>query len=212
MDLQKLLFTQAELKAGETRNVGGNLAVCVSVCSNFGPLWAIENGFAKFSTQDLSAYIFGICSKVDARRGLVTMKVVRGRIGTAYSTASTHVLPLESFARYFTLSDDEETDLRHWLADSGTDGLVDVPPPAESTQLQLRSSRKLSEGESATKLAAVIGTQNYQWLEAIASAYGQLSAEVSAYSGRNIPATQPAIASALKKLKTVLAGQPPQGQ
>lgn len=117
MNLHDLLFVPAKLKAGETRNIDGQLAICISTNTNLGPLWAIENRMAKFSTHDVAAYIIGVCCKIDARHGLVTMTVVKGLSGTAYKTGTTHVLPLASFGRYFILSPDYEAAIRNWMAD-----------------------------------------------------------------------------------------------
>ena len=212
MNLQKLLFTQAELKTGETRNVGGQLAICVSTNTNFGPMWAIENRLAKFSTQDLSAYIVGVCLKIDARLGLITMKVVKGFSDSAYSTGSTHALELTSFGRYFTLTDDEETDMRHRIADQNSGGIVAAAPTSETVQQRLAAKAEASRTEAILKLSSVVGDENYQWLEGVISAYGQLSNEVSNYQGRKTLTTRPAIAKALKKLQKAMADQPLQSK
>lgn len=212
MNLQKLLFTQAELKAGETLNVEGQLAICVSTDSRFGPMWAIENRLAKFSTQDLAAYIFGVCHKIDARLGLITMRVVKGYSDSAYCTGSTHVLELKSFGRYFSLSDDEETNMRHWMADHHSEGLVAAEPTHETVQQRLAAKAEASHSEAVFKLSSVVGVENYQWLEEVIAAYGQLSGEVSNYQGRKTLTTRPAIAKALKKLQKAMADQPLQSK
>ena len=175
-------------------------------------MWAIENRLAKFSTQDLSAYIVGVCLKIDARLGLITMKVVKGFSDSAYSTGSTHVLELTSFSRYFTLTDDEETDMRHRIADQHSGGVVAAAPTSETVQQRLAAKAEASRTEAILKLSSVVGDENYQWLEGVISAYGQLSNEVSNYQGRKTLTTRPAIAKALKKLQKAMADQPQQSK
>lgn len=192
--------------------VDGNLAICINPTSRFGDLWAIENGFAKFSTQYLSAYIYGICKRIDPLHGTVTMYVVKGRRECEYTTGSTHVLALETFSRYFISTDEELADMQRWMDEYAADGQVATPCPVETAEARLRAKVRAYADESEAKLSSVVGAQTYQWLQELTSAYTHLSGAVSNYHGNKTLTTRPAIANSLKKLHKVLAKQPAQGQ
>ena len=212
MNLHDLLFKPAKLKAGETCMVEGNLAICINPTSRFGDLWAIENRFAKFSTQYLSAYIYGICKRIDPLHGTVTMYVVKGRRDCEYTTGSTHVLALETFSRYFISTDEELADMQRWMDEYAADGQVATPCPVETAEARLRAKVRAYADESEAKLSSVVGAQTYQWLQELTSAYTHLSGAVSNYHGNKTLTNRPAIANSLKKLHKVLAKQPAQGQ
>ncbi|MDH4481323.1 MAG: hypothetical protein QE279_01275 [Rhodoferax sp.] len=212
MNLHDLLFKPAKLKVGETRMVDGNLAICINPTSRFGDLWAIENRFAKFSTQYLSAYIYAICKRIDPLHGTVTMYVVRGRRDCEYTTGSTHVLALDTFSRYFISTDEELADMQRWMDEYAADGQVVTPCPVETAEEQLKARVRADAAQSQANLASVVGAQTYQWLEELTAAYSHLSGAVSNYHGNKTLTTRPAIAKSLKKLHKVLAKQPAQGQ
>lgn len=212
MNLHDLLFKPAKLKAGETCMVDGNLAICINPTSRFGDLWAIENRFAKFSTQYLSAYIYAICKRIDPLQGTVTMYVVKGRSDCEYTTGSTHVLTLGTFSRYFISTDEELADMQRWMDEFTVDGQVVSPCPVVTAEEQLRARVRAADAESHAKLSSVVGAQTYQWLQELTAAYSHLSGAVSNYHGNKTLTTRPAIANSLKKLNKVLAKQPEQGQ
>jgi hypothetical protein len=212
LNLHDLLFKPAKLKAGETCMVDGNLAICINPTSPFGDLWAIENGFAKFSTQYLPAYIYGICKRIDSLQGLVTMYVVKGRRDCEYTTGSTHVLALETFSRYFISTDEELAEMHRWMDEYAADGQVVSPCPVETAEERFRNRMREDAAQSQANLASVVGAQTYQWLQDLTSAYTHLSGAISNYRGRKTLTTRPAIANSLKKLNKVLAKQPAQGQ
>ena len=192
--------------------VDNNRAICINPTSRFGDLWAIENRFAKFSTQYLSAYIYAVCKRIDPLHGTVTMYVVKGRHDCEYTTGSTHVLALETFSRYFISTDEELADMQRWMDEYAADGQVVSPCPVETAEERLRAKVRAYADENRTNLSSVVGAQTYQWIQELTSAYTHLSSTVSNYHGRKTLTTRPAIANSLKKLHKVLAKQPVQGQ
>ena len=192
--------------------VDGNLAICINPTSRFGELWAIENRFAKFSTEYLPAYIYAICKRIDPLQGTVTMYVVKGRRDCEYATGSTHVLALETFSRYFISTDEELADMQRWMDEYAADGQVVSSCPVETAEERLRARIRADAAESHAKLSSVVGAQTDQWIQELTSAYTHLSGAVSNYHGRKTLTTRPAIANSLKKLHKVLAKQPVQGQ
>jgi hypothetical protein len=118
MNLHDLLFKPAELKAGETKILNGATTLCINPNANRGPLWAIQDRCAWFTTHEHSGYMKGLCRHVSPGKGFVTMEIIKGH----YPAGTLLDIALDEFSRYVNADDAEDAHLKKLLADATSSG------------------------------------------------------------------------------------------
>lgn len=178
MNLNEMLNRPAELMAGETQLMGGQLAMCICPWASYGggsgPLWAIENHSCQFTTKWQGFYLEGVCRKVDPKNRKVTIDITVGKTWGPFEAGRSVTLHVRDIRRFHA----PRSGITQQIDD--TQCLYEAKARekrfAEITLIELPHEVSDSYEVALNKMFGVI---DYKRLEDLLKAYQKLTGEIS---------------------------------
>jgi hypothetical protein len=207
--VNKILNAEIDIKAGETRIEDGQLAMCLSRLASYGggsgPLWAVENQCAQFTTESHAGYLQGICRKVDPIGKTITMEITRGPTWGALAMGKTVTLPISSIRRYHLAPQAGET-----LVFESEAMRSRILAEQAFVEISQREIRKAMATEHSQALGSLIGEPVHSALQEVCAHYLKLCEQINAANGACTLMPSPAISRQRRHLLAALgalAGQ-----
>ena len=204
MNLTDILATPAALRAGETTLIDGQVAMCINPEARYGggagPIWAVENQSAQFTTRRHKAYLEGICRKVQPRRKLLAIEITKGPTWGRFAMGTLVFLHVQSINRYHPSSDVGSRLVRQ-------SQVLRSKVVAEQAfeDLSLAELEQALSCEHQDMISKLLGKANYQLVHALCKDYFHVCMQMQLSQGRCSAVMETRAAKAVQQLAQALS-------